>query len=274
MGPPGSGKTSALVTFAKAGVETFVLCTEGNGPNSLIDAAERLNVSMDLLHWHVVKPAPTGFSTLKEMTSRIRAMNFEDLSNLKSGIEKMKMTQIDELLDSIADFPCDRTGKRYGDATEWGDTRCFALDSLSGLNTLAWQNTVGYKPTAHKGEWGIAMNLEAEIVRKLATDCSSYFVLTAHIEREPDQLTGGTKIYPGALGAKLGPKLGKDFNDVVRASNTATKGFLWSTTDDQSELKHSSLPRSVELKPDFAPLIAVHKARKTAASSSSFRAAS
>src|SRR5258707_443639 len=178
IGAAGAGKTSSLATYGAAGVETFVLFTEPRGVESLLDAIHRLHAPLELFHWHTVTSPPAGWAALKKMVATVRVMDFESISKLKSGVEKTKMTQLEELLDCIADFPCDRTGKRYGDATLWDDSRAFCIDSLTGLNELAWLTTVGYKPTAHEGEWGMAMNLEEALIHKLTCDCQCYFTLT------------------------------------------------------------------------------------------------
>ena len=50
-GSPGSGKTTSIVTLLKAGIETFVIITEANGLDSLLDAVERTDAPIDKLHW-------------------------------------------------------------------------------------------------------------------------------------------------------------------------------------------------------------------------------
>lgn len=261
MGPAGAGKTSALATYGRAGIRTFILFTEPGGEDSLLDAIGRIGTSLDLFHWHTVSTPPAGWAALQKMASTVRVMAYEDLSKLKMGIEKTNMRQLEDLLNCLADFPCDRTGQKFGDVTTWDDSRALAMDSLSGLNELAWLTTVGYKPTAHEGEWGVAMNLEEQIIHKLTSDCSCYFTLLTHIDREPDPITGSSKVTASALGRKLAPKLTRKFGDVVRARR-ATDGFYWSTVDNEADLKNRSLPISNVLQPDFGQIVSAHKKRK------------
>ena len=266
MGPPGSGKTSSLATYGKAGIETFVLFTEPRGEESLLDSIKRIGAPLEKFHWHTITTPPAGWTALKMMAKTVRVMGYDDLSKLKTGIEKMSMTQLEDMLDSIADFPCDRTGQKYGDITQWEDDRAFILDSMTGLNELALLTTIGYKPTAHEGEWGVAMNLEKELVHKLTSDCKCFLTFTAHIDREMDPITGGSRVMVGMLGRKLAPKIPAKFSEVVLTSKR-TDGFWWSTVDNTADLKNRSLPSRPNLQQDFGQLVSAHKARKASVAS-------
>lgn len=261
MGPAGAGKTSSLATYGLAGIETFVLFAEPRGEESLLDAITRTGAPLEKFHWHTVSTPPGKWSSLEQMAKTIRVMSYEDLAKLKMGIEKGEMKQLEEFLKCLADFPDDRTGKTFGDVTTWDDTCAFAIDSLSGLNELAWMTTVGLKPTAHEGEWGVAMNMEEQLIHKLTSDCSCYLTLIAHIDREPDLITGGTRITASALGRKLAPKLTRKFGEVVLATRK-TDGFWWSNLNNDADLKNRSLPISQALKPDFGQLVSAHEKRK------------
>lgn len=261
MGPAGSGKTSAIATYAKAGIEVFVLFTESGGTESLLDAIRRLGLPTSLFHWYTVTSPPAGWNALKQMNTLVRNLSYEDLAKLKQGIEKGSMKQLEQLLFALEDFPDERTGKKFGDVTTWDDRRALVIDSLTGLNEIVWLTTVGYKPTAHEGEWGTAMNLEGELIHKLCSDCKCYFTLTAHIDREPDLITGRQIVTAAALGRKLAPKLTRKFGDVVRSRRTP-QGFFWATADDEADLKNRSLPISTALIPTFEPIVASHEGRK------------
>jgi hypothetical protein len=261
MGPAGAGKTSSLATYAKAGIETFVLFTEPRGVDSLLDSAKRIGAPLEKLHWHTITAPPVGWGALKQMALTVRSMSYEDISKLKQGIEKSKMTQLEMLLGQIENFTCERTGQKYGDVTTWDDRRAFVMDSMSGLNQLAMLCTIGYKPTAHEGEWGMAMNLEEQLMHKLTSDCKCYFTLITHIDREPDPITGASRVMPSALGRKLAPKLNKMFGDIVRARRT-TDGFWWATVDSEADLKNRALPVSPQIVPSFEAFVLSHDARK------------
>jgi hypothetical protein len=267
MGPAGSGKTSSLVTLAKGGVEVFVVVTEPTGVDSLYDAWEREKVPLDLLHYATVAPASAGWGALKDMGVRINAMSYKDLSDLKSGIGKEHQKQYPKLLANLENFHDDRTGQDFGDVTTWGASRALAVDSLSGVSLITLQHTVGFKPSPHQGEWGIAMSATEMLLLKLSSDCQCFFVLTSHIEKEPDEITGMAKVSVSTLGRKLAPKIPRFFSEVVRARKDATGKFLWATLDSEADLKNRALPSSNGFAQDFAPIIDAYRRRVKASMS-------
>ena len=267
MGPAGSGKTTSLVTLAKAEIEVFVIVTEPTGVDSLLDAWEREKVDLDLLHYCVVAPASPGWKGMQDLSTRINAMSYADIANLKSGIGKESMKQFPQLLKNLENFHDERTGRDYGDVTSWDSRRALAVDSLSGLSLITMQHTVGFKPSPHQGEWGIAMSAVEMLLLKLSSDCKCFFVLTSHIEKEPDEITGIAKIAVSTLGRKLAPKIPRFFSEVVRARKDPTGKYLWATQDSEADLKNRALASSSSLPQDFGPIIEAYWRRQALASS-------
>lgn len=266
FGPAGSAKTASIVTMAKAGIETFVLGTEPGFAESLIDHADRVKAPLSKIHWATALPLTSGFSAMTAMTEKISAMSFEDVAKIKIGIGKdQTRAAAMKVLQLLANFQCERDGKEYGDVTTWGPDRCFALDSLSGLSLISWYLTVGHKPTAHEGEWSIAMNWIHDLLLKLTSDRSCYLIVTAHDEKETDPISGANKIYVSTLGRKLAPKIPKFFSDVVKTRKVGTDEkdvkFTWATIDTQSDLKNRSLPIGQTLVPDFKAVVDAYQKR-------------
>lgn len=104
------------------------------------------------------------------------------------------------------------------------------------------------------------MAAEERIIKKWCSDLKCFFVLIAHIQREKDEIQGGTKIMVDALGTKLAPKVPKDFGDVVLAVRDGTK-YCWSTTALQVDLKAATLPLSDKLDPTFKHIVDAWKRR-------------
>ena len=264
MGAPGSGKTWALSSFLANKIRTFVIFTEPNGPDSFIDAIKKKGLDMELAHWAYLPPASPGWSALRQSGTLANTLSYKDLSELKMGVAKSEMKQLGKLFDLCENFKCDRTGKSYGPIEILGPECAFVIDSLSGLNHITMQNTVGFKPSPHQGEWGIAMGLEENILLKISADITSYFVLNCHISREPDEVVGTTRLFPAALGSKLGPKVPRFFSEHVLSVRTGDK-FLWRTMSGEADLKSRILPASQELVPDYTPIIKVYGERVAAA---------
>lgn len=260
VGPPGSGKTTAITSFIEAGIETFVLGTDPGFEESILDAMEKKNLPMDMLKYQYIAPASAPWSTLLDAAQKVNMMNYEGLSTLKSGIGKDGYRQFMELLGAMSDFTDHRTGKSYGPIDQFPENKCFALDGLSGLNVMTMDMTIGAKPTAHQGEWGVAMNMEEKLILKLTSDLKCFFVLTAHIEKEPDLVTGIPITMVGALGRKLAPKLPRTFSDVILSVKEGNK-FTWSTAAIGVDLKSRTLPIADNLPPSFVPIVEQWKRR-------------
>ena len=264
VGPAGTGKTTSLVTLVAAGIETFVLITDPGGEESLIDAMEKASLPMDLLHWNYVAPASPSWATLQAGARLITTLSYKGLTEVKSGLNKEDYQQFFLLLGICANFKCQRTGEEYGAVDSWGPDRAFVIDSLSGINTMCMDMTIGAKPIAHQGEWGVAMNAEQKFIAKCCSDLRCFFVMTAHIQRLVDEIVGGQQLMVDALGTKLAPKIPKDFGDVALAVKDGVK-FSWSTAAIRVDLKNRALPLKDGITPDFGQIVEAHKRRSSAA---------
>jgi hypothetical protein len=270
MGAPGSGKTYALITLLKSGLKVFIICTEPDGLSSLLDACAAERIPLTNLHWTVCQPTSAGWGALKEMAKTISDLGYEDITKIKSGVGKGQTRDAAmKFLSSCENFTCERTGINFGDITQLGDDCAIVLDSLSGLNTIAMMAAQGYKPAAHQGEWGVAMNFIENLILKLTSDRKAFFILNAHVEKEENLISGASQIMASTLGRKVAPKLPRFFSEVIYSKRTVndnnTPIFLWSTADKQADLKNRTLPVATALIQDYAPIVEGYRKRKAAA---------
>lgn len=268
-GPSGSGKTSSIATQLLCGLEVFVIVTEPDGVASLLDSAERLKAPIDHLHWTQCFPASAGWSAIEDMISKINSMDQKQLADQRDMGKAAFRPAAMKFLEAFRNFTCDRTGQNFGDFTSWDDTRSLNVDSLTGWSIIGFGTTVGYKPTANPGEWGIAQNFIYNLLVKINTDRRCFFNLTTHIEKEQDEMTGIRKVMVSTIGAKLAPKIPPFFSEVVRCARSVdAKGlpsFTWSTLSTEMDLKNRALPMAATLPADFGPVIAKYRSRKTLA---------
>ena len=265
-GAPGSGKTDALVTYIEAGIETFVIITEPGGAESLIDSVKRRNLDIAKLHWTTALPATGEWSAIDDMVSKVASMGYADLQNIKSGVGKDKTRAAAMgFLNALKDFKCERTGQSYGDTSKWGPERALCADSLSGMSLMSMALTIGFKPAAHQGEWGVAMNFLEQLLLKMTSDRQCFFTLTAHVEKEQNEITGVNQIMASTLGRKLAPKIPRFFSEVVYAKRTLGTDkkakFTWATVDSAADLKNRALPISDDLVPSFVPIVKAYQER-------------
>lgn len=259
MGDSGAGKTYSIASLLKAGKEVFVCITEPNGLDTLLDAVERQKLPIDKLHWMVLPPVGMDINLILDQATKINQLTFEGIQKLTGGVNKKECTQLMDLFRAIQDFKDDRTGQSYGDITTWGPDRVFVLDSLTGLVTMAIQNTVGMRPTIQLQEYGIIQTM-LESTINLLTNLNCFFVMTAHIEKLVDEVNGGVKMMVFAIGKKLAPVLPRFFSEVVYVYRE-TNNYYWSTATLNVNTKQRALPLSDKIAPDFGPIIAAYERR-------------
>lgn len=252
-GPSGTGKTYSLGTIADTGIETFVLFTE-SGLETLVGYwTDRGLAVPENLHWHVLPRGTVSFSIMAETAHTINTMMQIALHKMEDP-NRSKHNQFTELLRALGDFPDDRTGKKFGPADSWGTNRWLAIDSCTGISPMAMSLVVGGKPVKSQADWGLAMEQLEKLFRQLTDGCKCHFSLTAHIEREIDQVFGGVKLTVSTLGSKLAHKIPPMFSDVILSYREGNK-FLWSTANPQADLKARNLPIADGMPQDFRPII-------------------
>ncbi|MHB0978415.1 MAG: AAA family ATPase [Minisyncoccota bacterium] len=255
VGDSGCGKTYAFRSFIPLGVTPFILATEPNIEDVLGD------IPCPKLHWHYIAPANPDWDTLIDSAKKINTLPFKALAEM-GDINKQKYDQFIQLLRALHNFKCDRCGQEFGDVSSWDSDRAIGLDSLTGLNQMAMNLIVGSKPVKSMADWQIAMDNLERIINKLTTDTKAWFILTAHLERETDEVTGGIQLMASTLGKKLAPKLPRFFSDVVHVIRQGT-AFKWSTATLNVALKTRNLPISDTLAADFKLLHATWKAKES-----------
>jgi len=247
VGATGTGKTYAIRTLVDAGITPFCLFTEPGFVSVLGDIPD------DKLHWKYIAPASPDWATLIDSAMKINTMSFDAIAKL-SNINKGKYAQYMDVLKELSNFTCDRCGKSYGSVDSWGPDRAIVVDSLSGINIMAMSLVVGSKPTRSMSDWGTAMNNLEWLIQKLCMDTKCHFVLTAHLEREIDEISGGVQLMASTLGKKLAPKIPRYFDDVIMCKREGTS-FFWSTADLNVDLKARNLPIADRIPPSFVQVI-------------------
>ena len=258
-GPTGTGKTHSLGTIADSGVDLFLLFTESGLETTLGYWTDRGLEVPGNVHWHMLARGQDSFATMAQTADTINRLDLSALSKMQD-VNRAKQNQFVTLLRAMSDFPDDRTGRKFGPVDQWGPDRCLAIDSLSGINPLAMSLVVGGKPVKSQSDWGIAMDQIEKLVRQLTDGCKCHTVMTAHVERETDQVLGGVKLTVATLGVKLAPKIPPMFSDVILTSREGDK-FFWSTANSQADLKARNLPLADHITPTFAPIFEKWKSR-------------
>lgn len=247
-GDSGTGKTHSLSTLIEAGITPFIVFSEPG-----MSVLGKLNVPSDKCHWHYVSPATQSWDDMRDMGSKINRMSYEALSKIADP----KKTQYDQFLNVLTtcnNFTCDRTGEHFGSVDTWGTDRALVFDSLTGLSNMSMNLNIGAKPTKAMPDWMVAMDNLERFMTKITQGVNCHVVVTAHLNREKNEITGGIDLMPATLGQKLAPKLPPMFDEVIHTIARSGE-FTWATIGANIIVKTRLLPFSDKLQPSFLPLI-------------------
>jgi hypothetical protein len=264
MGEIGTGKTRLIATLAEAGLEVFVIITEPTGLETLLDIWAEKKLDINKLHYKIITPARIGFEGLRNVAQKVSVGTFETLAKLPPSGDRAHAQWL-TVIETLFNFVDDRTGQSFGPVDKFDDTRAVCIDSLSGLNLMAMDITIGDKSSAHQGEWGVAMGLLDKLLLNLTGNLRCPLYITAHLEPEADELTGARKLMAATLGKKLAPRVPRFFSEVFALKRTSDGWFL-DTKDPTIMLKTRSLPVSDKLTPSLVPIIEAYRKRKAFAS--------
>lgn len=272
LGEVGCGKTWVLRTLLPsytaggqrktgAGLKVAAIFTEP-GMDAVADVP-----CEDGFHFMYIPAATPSWDSLLKSTKLLSTMTMKDLAHM-DGIEKREYQDFYKVIQACANFKCDRCQQTFGPVDklpvgEWA----VAFDSLSGLSSMAMNLVIGSKPVKDKGDWQIAMDNVERFNTKITNDIDCTVVTLSHIEREPNELTGGENLTMSTLGRKLAPKLIKPYSDVIHVKRKENN-YSWSTVTPNMTLKTRNLTYAENLPPTFEPLIKSWRAKGGAQSES------
>lgn len=256
IGATGTGKTHALASLAEMGFEVFLLFTEPGHETIAKYFADKGKEVPPNVHWTYIAPAAADWSDMIDSAKKINTMSFEMLTKL-TDVNKRKYTEFIDILMALSNFKDARTGEEFGPVDQMGTNAVIGVDSMSGLNLAAMNLVVGSKPVKGPADWQTAMDNLERLINRLCM-MQPHFVLTSHLEREKDEVTGGEQLMASTLGRKLAPKIPRYFSDVIHVKRTGTK-FEWSTDTPNADLKARNVKISSTLPPDFKQIVAQWK---------------
>ena len=227
MGEIGSGKTSSLKELPKYGFKRIFIFALEPGIEDILG-----DTDSEVFHWKYIAPTAGTLSDLKEMFRIIRDTTNWDAIQAMNGIDKSKYTQSLELIAASENFICDRTKKSYGRIYDLTPDDVVVVDSLSGLTDICKGNAIGNKPFMSMRDYQpVQAQIEA-VVKTFVGETKAFFVMTAHLEREPDPNTGISTFMVSTAGKALAPRLPRYFSDCIVLYKKEVNGryeFFWST---------------------------------------------
>lgn len=253
LGGPGSGKTYATAGIADIGLKVRYAMLENAKDSVAKYFSDRNKQVPPNIAWHYIPMSQISFEALGKMSAAINQLSFDTLTKM-SDPDRTKYQELVQFCNLLAKYTDERTGAELGSVDSWGNDTVLVVESLSALNRAAMNLVVGGRPTRGQQDWQISQNNLEAILNRL-TQVRCHVVVTAHLEREIDEVTGGSMLMPSTLGRKLAPRLGNFFTDVIHVKREGPK-FVWATDTINADLKARHLPIAGNLAPSFAPLYA------------------
>lgn len=264
MGLGGTGKTRSLGTLvdwaAKNQFEVAILFTE-TGLETLRGYWLDRNLPIpECLYYHQQTTRPISLKSMLSAADSIGKLSYEAVTKMTDPNRGGENNAFWKILSSCSDFHDDRTGKKLGPVDAFPRNRIFAIDSLTELSNAAFKMQVGARPTAAPGDYGVAQNALMNFLRLCTQGIDCPFVLTAHVDRETDQVTQSTKIMIKAIGKALATEIPTLFSDVIYSVREGDK-FYWDTAAYGVDTKTRSLGYRSKIDPDFAQIMDLWKKR-------------
>ncbi len=146
-GPAGTGKTHSIGTLvdwaAVNGKEVFVLFTE-NGLESLLGYwTDKGKEVPECLHYSASAIGSLSLKQIIASADNIGKLSFESLTKSVDNTRSANNPFL-KIVSMCANFPDDRTGKKFGSIDEWGLDRILVVDSLSGRCTTMGRFRIVY----------------------------------------------------------------------------------------------------------------------------------
>lgn len=262
QGDSGAGKTYALgplVDWAQAaGYEVFILFTE-NGLETLLGywrdppAGKPAREVPSCLHWHTITTPALSLAKLTDAAKKVGQLSYEALTKSVDP-DRSANNPYEKILQVLADFPDDRTGKKFGNIGTWTNKRILGVDSLSELANAAMKMVIGSKPTASPPDYGVSQNNLMNLLRYFTQGFAPTFVMTAHLQRQVNELTGGVQLMTKAIGKSMADDIPQLFSEVLYAKREGGDWY-WDTAAVGVTTKTRYLPISAKIPPNLGAIM-------------------
>lgn len=257
IGSSGSGKTRSLGTLvdwaAKNDRQVRLLFTE-NGLETLLGYWTDRNLPIPSnLSYHVSTTQAIPLAALTDAAKKVGLLSYKSITEMIDP-DRSKNNPYEKILTVLADFPDDRTGKKLGNIGEWKSDIIFGIDSLSELANACMKMVVGAKPTASPSDYGVAQNNLLNFLRYLTQGFQPTMVMTAHVQRQTDEITGRVKLQTKAIGKAMGDDIPQLFSEVIGCVRDGGSWF-WDTQNSDLDTKTRYLPIAAKITPDFAQIM-------------------
>ena len=257
IGPAGSGKTYALgglVDWAAERNRPVSCLFVENGLETLLgywrDKGKPIPPN---LRYHSVLTRAIPLASLLDAAKKVGILSYKSITEMVDP-DRDKNNPYYKILQALTDLPDDRTGKKFGNIGEMNHEGILCIDSLSELANACMKMVIGNKPTASPSDYGVAQNNLLNLLRYLTQGFSPTMVMTAHVQRQTDEITGSVKLMTKAIGKAMGDDIPQLFSEVIGCVRDGTNWY-WDTANSALDTKTRSLPIQSKIKPEFSQIM-------------------
>lgn len=258
-GPSGSGKTHALGTLVdwaakqQPPIPVHVLFTE-NGLETLLGYwTKRKQPVPANLRWHVLRSSSIGLDALIAGANQTGKVTMDTL--FKSiDPDRHKNNPWETFLRCLTDLPDDRTGTKHGNIGTWTARTVLVNDSLSETANICMRMVTGNKTSASLPEYGVAQGNLLNWLRYMTQTFQGTFVMTAHVQRQMNEVTGAQQLMTKAIGKAMADDIPQLFSEVLYTQRDGTNWY-WDTAAANVDTKTRYLPIQAKIPPNFATIM-------------------
>lgn len=267
-GPSGTGKTHAIGTLVDWAArqspprEVFVIFTE-NGLETLLGYWTERNLPVPPnLHWHIIRTPTLDLAALQDGAQKAGMLSYEALTKSVDA-NRSANNPWAKFLTVFTDVPDDRTGKKFGNISTWGTDKILVNDSLSETAIACFKMITGNKPVASQPDYQVAQNNLLNWLRFMTQALQCTFVITAHVQRQVNEVTSTTQLMTKAIGKAIADDIPQLFSETIYCVREGTNWY-WDTAAIGVDTKTRYLPIASKIKPDFAQIMDRWQARAKA----------
>lgn len=266
MGPGGTGKTTSLATAVewagRNGFEVAGLCVE-TGLEALLGYWTDRDLPIPPnFFWHQQATMPIGLAAMKSMAALVGRLPFKGVTEAIDP-DRAATNPFFKILESMTNFTDDRTGKSLGPVDQFPANRIFFLDSLTELSNAAMKMVIGARPAASQSDYQVAQINVMNFLRLLTQGTQFPFIMTAHVDREIDQVKQSSTVTIKSVGRALVSEIPPLFSDVILAVREGSK-FTWDTAAFGVDVKTRHLGYRSGITPDFGQIFDLWLKRRDA----------
>lgn len=257
IGAAGSGKTHALgtlVDWAQSHDRKIHVLFIENGLETLLGYWTDRNLSIPTnLRYHSITAKSIPLASLTDAAKKVGILSYKSITEMVDP-KRSENNPYLRILEALADFPDDRTGQKCGNIGEWKSDDILCIDSLSELANSCMKMVIGSKPTASPSDYGVAQNNLLNLLRFFTQGFAPTLVMTAHVQRQQDEITGSVKLMTKAIGKAMADDIPQLFSEVIGTVRDGTSWY-WDTANSSLDTKTRYLGIASKIPPNFSAIM-------------------